>query len=429
MWSQSMTNISVSQFNDAIQDKKVVLLYPQTSYRNLFLSYLLNNTTRQLLYYRLKPSDHTIEQMLSGLLDEVAESHPDFGKSTKQQLKAKDMTALAQAINDDLGAMGQDVSLYLDETDRLDLTAAYRSFFTELVATLANNVQLFINSRELTTEPWQQMVLDEDAVVIGTERRKTQLMFSVEEADKPQLEIYAFGRGHAIINGKAVESWDGALPRNLFFYFIDRNLITRDEIFNTFWPDLNTKEATNVFHVTKRKISERLSMNVLGEENYELTIYHTGFYHPGDKIARHYDVAEFEAAIDEASMTFNDEQQAELYERAVGLYRAPFLITIDMPWVHERREKLQRQLQEALIGLARIHKAADRTEQALGYFSRSLHQNPLREDIHREIMLLYQKMGYPNEAVRQYQHLETLLQDTLGVAPGSESQALLAQMQ
>ncbi len=42
-------------------------------------------------------------------------------------------------------------------------------------------------------------------------------------ATKPQLDML-----------KRVTAWDGALPRNLLFYFMERPLLTRDEIFATF---------------------------------------------------------------------------------------------------------------------------------------------------------------------------------------------------
>ena len=106
------------------------------------------------------------------------------------------------------------------------------------------------------------MVARGDAIVLGTDQRKDDMMFTVEATPKPQLEVYAFGRGHALVNGLPITNWDGALPRNLFFFFMDHPLVTRDEIFETFWPDLSVKEATNVFHVTKRKITERISMKI-----------------------------------------------------------------------------------------------------------------------------------------------------------------------
>lgn len=426
MWRELMTKVSMNNFVESIENKKFVILYPQSPYRNVFLSYVLQLPAQNFLYYRLKSEEDTLSRMLSGLLAEV---DPDFGSTLRSILKSNNPEKLAVALANDLESYGADTILYLDEADKLFLNDEYRLFFTTLKDNLSQQNKLVINARQLTTEPWRQMVLNEEAVSIGTERRESQLMFTAGSADKPHLEIYGFGRGHAIVNGLSVESWDGALPRNLFFYFIDKDLITRDEIFNVFWGGLNVKEATNVFHVTKRKISERLSMNVLAGGNYELTNYTTGFYRPANKIVRHYDVAEFEAAVDEASMTFDEEEQARLYRRAVDLYRAPFLLTINMPWVHDRREKLQRQLLEALIGLARIYKSAEKYEESLGYFMRAIHETPLREDIHREVMSLYQTLGHTDEAIRQYQQLETLLQDTLGVEPGRETQELLQQIQ
>lgn len=424
MWRQSLINISQNEFKDLINSKQIFILYPQSPYTTLFLSYLMQNVSGELLYYRLKATDNTISQMLAGLIDEINITERTFAQSTKKILDTKDITALAQTFAKDLSNFNNDTILYLDELDRLTLSDEYNTFFTTLIQNLENNNKLIVNSRELTTSPWKQFVIDDKATVLGTERRGSNLMFALDESDKPQLEIYAFGRGRAIINGLPVEAWDGALPRHLFFYFIDKELITRNEIFELFWSSLNVKEATNVFHVTKRKISERLSMNVLDLDNYELTMYSEGFYRPADKIVRHYDVAEFESAVDEASMTFDDDEQAQLYKRALNLYQAPFLTDIDMPWVHARREKLQRQLLEALIGVARIHKSNNQAEEALGYFMRAIHEKPLREDIHREVIALYLTLGYPDEALKQYQQLETMLGDILNVAPGPETQAL-----
>lgn len=429
MWRKSITNISIIDFEETIGSHHVIILYPQTSYSTLFLSYLLENVSGQFLYYRLKATDQSIQQMLTGLIQELNANGQAFGNKTQKALKSDNLDKIAQAFAADLENYDDEALLYLDELDRLDLSDDYRNFFATVIQNLKKQTKLVINSRQLTLEPWQQAIADGHAVVIGTERRQSQLMFSMDERDKPQLEIYAFGRGEAIINGLSVDSWDGALPRQLFFYFIDKDLITRNEIFETFWSSLNVKEATNVFHVTKRKISERLSLNVLDDENYELTTYYNGFYRPADKIARHYDVAEFETAIDEASMTFDDDEQAKLYRRALNLYRAPFLTGIDMPWVYDRREKLQRKLLEALIGLARLNKSAQQLDESLGYFMCAIHEKPLREDLHREVMLLYLALGHPSDALKQYQQLEALLQDMLGVGVGPETQALRDKIQ
>jgi len=164
-----------------------------------------------------------------------------------------------------------------------------------------------------------------------------------------------------------VDNWDGALPRNLFFYFMDNTLVTRSQIFQMFWPELPVKEATNVFHVTKRKIAERLSMKVNDGQNYELTRYANGFftryangfYTPSEKLGRHYDVADFQSAVERALMTGDKAEEETLLRQAVELYRGPFLSEIDMDWIVARRDSLRQMYAQALIGLGRLTRRRD----------------------------------------------------------------------
>jgi two-component SAPR family response regulator len=292
-----------------------------------------------------------------------------------------------------------------------------------LLPALPKGHQLAFSSRLLSHQPWYDMVRDGEAVVMGTERRKDDVMFTVEPKHRPQLEVYALGRGYALANGQPITNWDGALPRNLFFYFMDRPLVTRDEIFDTFWPDLPIKEATNVFHVTKRKISERISMKV-GTGNYELTSYSGGFYVPSEKIVRHYDVGDFQAAIERAMISTNDGEEEQLLMEAIEFYKAPYLQNVDMPWAVERRDQLRQLMAQALIGMGRLSKRQANLPRALGFFIRSLKETPGREDIHREVMSIYLKLNMKDDAREHYQRLAKWLRATLGINPSRESQEL-----
>lgn len=427
MLQQSVTNVSFDLFRQIAADKKVVILYPWTNYRNLFLSYFLNDVKEGLLYYRVPDAVHDLTTFVTNMITELGEVVQNFGTHTKSILGTHaPPTALAEAVARDLANVSATTRkvFYLDELDRVALTADFLDFIESLVLNLSDDVQLAVNSRLLTYKPWIDMVGRTDAAVLGTEHRRNNLMFTVEKTPKPQLEVYAFGRGHVLVNGKQIENWDGALPRNLFFYFMDHELVTRDQIFSIFWDTLTNKEATNVFHVTKRKITERISEQVDDEHNYELTQYSNGFYTAGDKIVRHYDVADFVEAINQAMMTLDEAKQAHLYRRAVDIYKAPYLQTIDMPWVVERREKLRSMFTDALIGLGRIHKNMGDHEQALGYFIRSLKEAPQREDMHREVMQLYTNLGRPDDAIVQYHVLHQYLQDEVGIMPSKETRHL-----
>ena len=249
-------------------------------------------------------------------------------------------------------------------------------------------------------------------------------MYTVVEEPRPALEVYALGRGYVLVNGQEITNWDGALPRNLFFYFVDNPLVTRDQIFSVFWQKLTTKEATNVFHVTKRKISERITMKVDEPGNYELTQYSAGFYTPSEKVIRYYDVHEFEDAVNRAMVTVDDAEEELLLRRAIDLYRGPFLQDGKMDWMAERRETLRRLYAQALIGMGRLSNAKSDPDAALGYFLRALKETPEREDIHREVMTIYMNKGMIYDAKEQYHHLEKLLKSELNITPANESREL-----
>lgn len=421
-----VTNVSLESFRERSAGKKVVLLYPWTNYRNLFLSHFLANAKDGLLYYRIPHEQSKLSDWLAGLAGDLSTTLGKFGKNLQQALPNASPTALGEALAADFKAYSkQPLVVYIDELDRVALDAAFTEFAAALVKAMPANAQLAVSSRMLTYHPWYDLVARGEAVVLGTERRKSDLMFTVEEHPKPQLEVYAMGRGHVLVNGQAITNWDGALPRNLFFFFMDNPLVTRDEIFATFWPDLSVKEATNVFHVTKRKISERISMKVTETGNYELTQYNSGFYMPSVKVVRHYDAADFREAIERALIASTPREEEELYERAIDLYKAPFLQTINMKWVEERRSSLRQLYAQALIGMGRIHKSREEYREALGYFTRTVKETPEREDIHREIMSIYVKLNMPDDARQQYHKLEKILHETLGISPSKESREIL----
>jgi two-component SAPR family response regulator len=418
-----VTRVSFDTFRQRAAGKKVVLLYPWTNYRNLFLTHFLNNAKEGLLYYRIPFDETKLVDWLEGLVKELDAVLGGFGKNTRQAMSEGSPAEIGEALAKDLAKYNakDSIVLYIDELDRVTFDDDFNKFMRALLDNLSPNAQLAFSSRVLTHQPWYEMVMRGEAVVLGTEHRKTDVMFTIEDSPKPQLEVYALGRGYALVNGQQITNWDGALPRNLFFFFIDRPLVTRDEIFEMFWPNLSVKEATNVFHVTKRKISERITMKVGTEDNYELTQYSSGFYMPSDKVVRHYDVSDFQEALEQALVATDERKEENLFMRAIDLYKSPFLQTINMKWVEDRREHLRTMYAQALIGMGRIQQRRNDVEKALGYYVRSLKETPEREDIHREVMKIYLQLGMVHDARVQYQRLEEVLHTTVGISPSKES--------
>lgn len=420
-----VTKVSLETFRERSAGKKLILLYPWTTYRTLFLTHFLSNNSTGLLYYRISDGQESLADWLAAMADEFGQTLDGFGQHLRAALELGNPAAMGEALAEDLGAYrSSQTVLFIDEFDRLPFDGDLHHFARALVGSLPKHVQVAISSRLLTYQPWYDMVAQGDAVVLGTEYRSDDGMFTVEETPRPRLEVYSLGRGHALVNGQPITNWDGALPRNLFFYFMDHGLVTRDEIFETFWPDLSVKEATNVFHVTKRKISERISMKVLEGGNYELTQYSGGFYLPSEKVVRYYDVGEFQRNIEQAMTTADEQQEEQLLSQAIELYKASFLQTVQMPWVSERRGNLRQLFAQALISMGRLNKRRGDDLKAIGYFIRSLKETPEREDIHRELMNLYFKLGRTEDARAQYRQLVDTLHTRLGIRPSRESQEL-----
>ncbi len=424
--TRKVTRVSMDSFRERAEGKRIILLYPWTNYRNIFLSYFLNNARDNLLYYRILQDQSSLSRWLGDLVTEFNRVIGNFGQNLRAALQDGQPVALAEALAADLGAFSSNqVILFLDEFDRTPHDDSFKEFVRALVGALPAHVQVAVSSRLLTYEPWYEFVASGEAVVLGTEHRKDDVMFTLERAPKPQVEVYALGRGYALVNGKEITNWDGALPRNLFFYFVDHPLVTRDQIFEVFWPDLSVKEATNVFHVTKRKISERIGMKIDEPGSYELTQYSGGFYMPSDKIVRHYDVGDFQEAVERATISGSEIEEENLLRRAIDIYRAPMLQTIQMKWVEERREQIRMMYAQALIGMGRLSKKRQEFEPSLGYFLRALKEVPEREDIHRSVMQIYAELGRFDDARDQYRRLELMLRETLNIEPSKETQRLL----
>lgn len=416
MYLQELTDLTQAGFNEQIEGRSLILLSPRLRNRNALLSWFMSSGS-EAYYYALITEDETLADFLRNMAQALKDFDPKFGSQTLQAAADAHprVEDLADALLADLAkAKPKPRFLVLDNLDYLKLSEDVYNFFDRLVKALPRNLQLVINSRFLAFAPWSALVRSGHAVVLGDEHTLDGGIFDPDKPETPHLEVYGLAGGNVYVNGLPLNTWDGPLPRNLFYYFVDHPMVTRDEIFETFWPELPTKEATNVFHVTKRKISERLG--------YELTAYSGGFYRPSGQMNVHYDVQRFEAIVEDSKL--KPPASPDEWYRAIQLYRSPFLHRIDMPWIVKRREHLRLAYAEALIGVARLYRALNDNERATSYYLRALREVPQREDIHRDMMALYAETGEPEKAIAQYDLLSDILSRTLNITPSKATQNL-----
>lgn len=156
------------------------------------------------------------------------------------------------------------------------------------------------------------------------------------------VEVYALGSGRAVVNGNMVADWRGDIPKKLFFYLIDRELQTRQQVFETIWPNLPVREATNLFHVTKRKLNDVLK--------FDLMVFGEGYYRLSHAIDLHYDVSTYITTLQESAVS-QAHKNVSLLKRCAAMYRGDFLTGLEGEWVQIRRDELRRTQAEILANL------------------------------------------------------------------------------
>ena len=143
------------------------------------------------------------------------------------------------------------------------------------------------------------------------------------------------------------------------------------------------------------------------------------------------DVTAFEKATQHIPTQTTDGMQLEDVrdlEAAVNLYTGELLEGFYDDWALRERERLRHVYLNTLAYLMRFYRRQGAYEKALENGRKILDLDPLREEIHREMMQLYVETGQRALAIQQYAVCRDLLNQELGILPMEETQALYAQV-
>jgi DNA-binding SARP family transcriptional activator len=399
MQLQQLVDQVYQTFQDQAPRARAILLHPRSRYRSVLVARLINTPDWPVYYYALGPDDLNVRSFLAGITHDLANQHPTFGRHINilPQNAYEDFDLLLHTFARDLAEISDaPFLLILDEYDRSDSADDVQMFVEKLAAILPDNCRLVINSRTLPRLPWVSMIAQKRAVLLEDQRLIAQDFYEIETQGQKRLDVFALGPGHVLMNNKPIDTWEGHLPRLLFFFGLDKSVITRSEICQAFWPELETDQAVNVFHVTKRRLHKALDMDVL--------VHDGGYYRVNPELAIHYDVTTFVELL-MAGRDENNPNRMASWQKAIEMYRGPFLQGHTDGWITDRRQDFQAGYLEALTAMAHVRLAEDRPEHALGLFQKALAENPRLEDVHREVMKLFASMGRRSEAAAHFQRL------------------------
>jgi DNA-binding SARP family transcriptional activator len=139
------------------------------------------------------------------------------------------------------------------------------------------------------------------------------------------------------------------------------------------------------------------------------------------------DVQEFQRLVSPGlSKPLEALEAADIEQLAAGvrLYRADLLLNLDADWALRERERLRRSFLNALGRLMRYAALTGQYDEAIRRAQRVLEVDPLREDVHRDLMRYLVQNGQRALALRQFETCRALLRRELAIAPMPETVAL-----
>jgi two-component SAPR family response regulator len=409
---QEILQTTYETFLEQTAHGKLILLHPDSRYRSMLVAQIMNSSDFKSFYYAIGPDDVNLQFFLTSILNALANQQVTFGRHTNILPRyvlnnpTRYFDAVLDAFLKDLNELtDEDFVLVLDEYDRSDRADEVQRFIERISNHFPENGRLVINSRTLPRLPWVSMIAQGRAVVLKDHEVITESFYGITHTTHKDegLEVYALGPSFVVMDNKTIENWEGHLPRLLFFFALDRPNVTRSEICDAFWPDLEDDQAVNVFHVTKRRLHKALDEDVLVHED--------GYYRVNPSIPVYYDVMEFVDTLVRSRSITAEEERMEALRRVTDLYRGPFLHGHNERWIVDRREEFLDAYLEAMTTIATTQENNNQHDVAISTLQRATEQAPYRESLHREIMRLFKKLGRRSEIVGHYKKMKKLFKD------------------
>ncbi len=216
-------------------------------------------------------------------------------------------------------------------------------------------------------------------------------MTATSDTSPPRLTLHALGGLRLTLNDLPVADLVTRKAEALRVYLAcSPHPQPRDVLADLLWDDASHTQAAGNLRVLLNSLRRRLAP-FLCIERYSFAFnFNSGF---------HFDVCDFENHVNVRQL-----------ERAVALYRGDFLAGFNLhdsrrfeEWALLERERLQRLAIDALDELLDADLHTRRYRAGIDHAAQLLRLDPLREDTHRRLMVLYARTQQRHAALLQFQ--------------------------
>lgn len=209
-----------------------------------------------------------------------------------------------------------------------------------------------------------------------------------------------------------------ALAKGRFF--------SRSELIAALWSDQGEPASAGTFNTTLWRLRKTLERPPLAQADI-VVCDRRGAVGLQPEAQLELDVDEFTRLVGPGLAKPMDElSPADVAElrRGVALYRDDILAGFTDDWALRERETHRRTMLNALARLMHLCVLAGDHGGAIGHAQDILDRDPLREDIHRELMRLFLVSGQRAMALRQFELCRAALRRELAIRPMRETLAV-----
>ena len=241
------------------------------------------------------------------------------------------------------------------------------------------------------------------------------------------LGVFRISHDHHHVEIKAGHTLKGILAYLVLF---SGRIHAREVLAGLFWGDSTEDHARSCLSTALWRLRKILEPDGIPKGTYLLTpsAGEVGF----NSESNHWlDVTELEThaqpILAKPHQTLVTREVREL-ENALELYSGDLLEGFYEDWALAERERLRSLYIKSKAHLLGYYGQNGGYDEALACGHCILNLDPLREEIHREMMRLYVLCGRRTQAIQQYEKCCKILDAELGVPPMKETQALRAQI-
>ncbi|MEQ1823582.1 MAG: BTAD domain-containing putative transcriptional regulator [Fimbriimonadaceae bacterium] len=200
--------------------------------------------------------------------------------------------------------------------------------------------------------------------------------------------------------------------------------ISKDFLIETFWPDNNASQGRQSLRMAISSLRTTLSAPGWDPDHRLLSDREVVQLRP-DGISS--DVAHFLAKI-ESARSADPTEKVQLLQTGLGLWSGPFMEGASDHWIMPQSLELEEQFANAITDLVKSMCEAGIAAEAAEWARRGLSLFPMREDMHVALMRAYSASGNNSLVLKQFEELETMLEDQWGESPGEAAMSLVDAM-